>query len=250
MKTILISICILMLALNSCVNSDSSNNHVKGQAYTEFEGENGNGVKKIYNAEGNLETETPYKDSIPEGIQKEYYKTGQLFRETPLEKGKANGLVKEYSTSGKLYREMPVTNGKANGIVKKYYDNGVLFCEAPYVNGQPAQGLKEYNKNGKLMEKPRLIFKAKDLTKIDGTFTLEISLSDEYIQPAYSQVLIFENKEIINKLPISNGKGVFKTSIPAGTILNKKLTFEAKYTTSYSNVCIIRDSYNMSMMNY
>jgi antitoxin component YwqK of YwqJK toxin-antitoxin module len=242
----------MLIALYGCDNSSNkTNNRLKGQpSSTRFEGENGNGVKLIYNATGDLETETPYKDSLPEGIQKEYFKTGQLFRETPLEKGKANGVVKEYSTSGKLYREMPVVNGKANGVVKKYYDNGALFCEAPYENGQPVAGLKEYGKNGKLMEKPTMIFKAKDHTKIDGTFSLEISLSDTYIQAAYSQVLIFENKELVSRLPISNGKGIFKTSIPAGTILNKKLTFEAKYTTSYNNVCIIRDFYNMSLMSY
>ena len=234
---------------SGCINSNT-NNRIPGQPYTEFEGENGNGVKKIYNAEGKLETEVTYKDSLPNGIQKEYYKTGQLYRETPFVTGKANGIVKEYSTSGKLYREMPVIEGKANGIIKKYYEDGKLFSEAPFENGKPVAGLKEYNETGILLAKPQMVFKVKNQTKIDGTFILEISLSDEYIQPDYNQILVYENKEVQNKLPIVNGKGVLKLTIPAGTILNKKLTFEAKYTTSRNNICIIRDSYNLSQMNY
>jgi antitoxin component YwqK of YwqJK toxin-antitoxin module len=252
MKRTLIPVFIVLITQYSCLNNSSSStdNPLKGQpSSTKFIGENGNGVKRIYNATGDLETETPYKDSLPDGIQKEYFKTGQLFRETPLEKGRANGMVKEYSTSGKLYREMPVTNGKANGIVRKYYDNGVLFCEAPFVNGQPVAGLKEYNKSGKLMESPKMVFKAKDLTKVDGTLILEISLSDEYIQPSYSQILFFEGKEMSNKLPVVKGKGILKLTIPAGTILNKKLTFEAKYTTTWNNICIIRGYYSLNLMN-
>jgi hypothetical protein len=234
----------IIALISSCTNNSSS--RIPGQPYTDFEGTNGNGIKKIYNAEGKLETEVPYKDSLPNGIQKEYYKTGQLYRETPFEKGKAIGVVKEYSTSGKLYREMPVINGRANGIIKKYYPNGNLFSEAPFENGQPVAGLKEYNEKGNLFETPKMVFNVKDQTKTKGLLMLEISLSDEYIQPSYSQVLVFENKEMLSKIPIVNGKGVLKLTIPAGAILNKTITFEARYTTSRNNICIIRDSYNLS----
>lgn len=241
---------IAILALNGCVNNSNSNKRVPGQPYKEFEGTNGNGVKKIYNAEGKLETEVPYKDSLPNGIQKEYYKTGQLFRETPFEMGKANGLVKEYSTNGKLYREMPVTNGRANGIIKKYYENGTLFSEAPFENGQPKAGLKEYSEEGKLLSKPKMVFNTKNQTKVNGTFTIEVSLSDEHTQAFYSQVLVLDNKEVLSKLPEANGKGILKFTIPAGTMINKAFTFEAKYTTTRNNICIIRDSYNLSTANY
>jgi len=243
MKNLLLLASITLIVLAGCTNS--SNKRVPGQPYTEFEGTLMDGVKKIYNIEGKLETEVPYKDSLPEGIQKEYYKTGQLFRETPLHKGLANGLVKEYSTNGKLYREMPVVNGRANGIIKKYYENGVLFSEAPFENGKPIVGLQEYDQNGKLIPKPKMVFKTKNLVNVDGTYLLEVSLSDEYIQPVYSQVLIFENKELSNKLPIENDKGILKLSIQKGLMMNKHVTIEARYTTLRNNVCIIRDSYNI-----
>ncbi|MHC1703849.1 MAG: toxin-antitoxin system YwqK family antitoxin [Tenuifilaceae bacterium] len=243
MKNFLILTSIIIVIITSCVNN--SNKRVPGQPFTEFEGTSANGIKKIYNAEGKLETEIPYKDSLPDGIQKEYYKTGQLFRETPLEKGLANGIVKEYSTNGKIYREMPVTNGRANGIIKKYYTNGVLFSEAPFENGQPAPGLKEYDESGKLLEKPTLVFKAKNLVNVDGTFELEVSLSDPDTKAAYSQILIFENKEMPNKLLERNGKGILKFSVQKGLMMTKQLTFEARYTTIRNNMCIIRGNYNL-----
>lgn len=245
MKKIITLFLVAIVGLSGCV--DKSNKRVPGQPYIEFEGTNGNGVNRIYNAEGSLETEVPYKDSLPNGIQKEYYKTGQLFRETPFVQGKANGVVKEYSTSGKLYREMPVVDGKANGVVKKYYTNGCLFSEAPFVSGIPVAGLNEYNENGILLEKPKMVFSAKNRILVDGTYRLEISLSNEYIQAQYYQILLVDNKETPNELPIVNGKGVLKLYVPADSVLNKKLLFEAKYTTIRNNVCIIRDSYNLSV---
>lgn len=246
MKKLLLTLLVVIIGFSSCV--DNSNKRVPGQAGEEFEGTLMQGVKRIYNAQGKLETEIPYKDSLPNGIQKEYYKTGQLFRETPLLNGKPNGIVKEFSTNGKIYREMPVTNGKANGIIKKYYENGSIFSEAPFVDGQAVAGLKEYSQEGKLLDKPKIVFNAKNFTKIDGSFILELSFSDKYIQPEYCQILVFEGKELQSKLPVEKGKGIFKMNIPAGSTLNKVLTFEAKYKTSRGNICIIRDSFNVSLI--
>ena len=236
---------VILISFYGCVNN--SNQRIPGQPYTEFEGTPQNGVKKIYNAEGKLETEVPYKDSLPNGIQKEYYKTGELFRETPFINGLANGMVKEYNKKGKTYREMPVTNGKANGIVKKYYENGMLFSEAPFIDGQPVAGLKEYDNKGNLISQPKLIFKAKNMTKIDGTYELEISLSDQYIKPLYYQILVFEDKEMPTKLETRNGNGLFKITVPQGSILTRRLTFEARYTTARNNTCIIRDKFDVAI---
>lgn len=248
MKNVLILLPVIAMLLWGC-GSNNSNVKVNKPNSVVMEGNAINGIKRIYNSEGNLETETPYKDSLPDGLQKEYYKTGQLFRETPLVKGKPNGIVKEYTTKGKIYREMPVTDGKANGIIKKYYENGALFSEAPFENGQPITGLKEYNEKGNLLEVPKMVFNAKNMTKIDGTYILEISLSDKTIKPNYYQVLVFENKEIINKIPTADGKGILKLTVPAGAMMIKKLTIEAKYTTLRNNACIIRDSYNLVIGN-
>lgn len=249
MTRLLIGLSFIILLLNGCTSNNSSNNRVPGQPYIDFEGSNGNGVKKIYNAQGKLETEVPYKDSLPDGIQKEYYKTGELFRETPFVLGKATGVVKEYSKTGKIYREMPVENGKANGVVKKYYDNGNLFSEAPFVDGKPAAGLKEYNEKGTLLSKPTLVFSAKNTIAIDGCYTIEAFLSDKNINADYFQILMYENKEIINKLPNTNGNGVLKLNVPRGAMFVKKVTFEAKYTTSRGNVCIIRGYYDLVVNN-
>lgn len=248
MKKIFILFPLIAIILLGCGNN--SNVKVNKPNSIVMEGDLMNGIKRIYNAEGNLETETPYKDSLPDGLQKEYFKTGQLFRETPLVKGKPNGLVKEYSTKGKLYREMPVVNGKANGVIKKYYDNGVLFSEAPYKNGEPQVGLKEYNEKGELLEKPKLKFRGIDKTKTEGLYIIEVSMTDEYIKPSYSNVIVSNGEDMFNNLPISDGKGIFRVSIPSGSVVNKTFTFEARYNTIRKNVYITRDTYTIGVTNY
>lgn len=241
-STILLSLTILLFS--GCVNNNSNTKRHEPNSI-EFEGTMANGVKKIYNAVGKLETEIPYKDSMPNGIQKEYYQTGKLYRETPLEKGRPNGLVKEYYASGKIYREMPVVDGKANGLVKKYYESGALLSEAPFENGEPKVGLKEYNENGSLVEKPKMIFRGINQSASDGTYMIEISLTDKYIEPTYSQVLTFEGKEMLNKIPIVNGKGIYKISMPSGTLINKTLTFEARYNTIRKNIYVTRETFTI-----
>ena len=248
MKKIFILFPIAALLLNGCGNNGNVKIHQPNSV--EMEGDVVSGIKRIYNAEGNLETEIPYKDSLPEGIQKEYYKTGQLYRETPLVKGKPNGIVKEYSTSGKIYREMPVENGKANGVIKKYYPNGILFSEAPFENGEPKEGLKEYNDKGELIATPKMKFKGIDKTKTEGVYIIEITMTDEYIQPSYSNIIKFEGKELRNQVPTTNGKGIFRISVPSGTVLNKTITFEARYNTIRKNVFITRDTYTIGVTNF
>lgn len=248
MKRITILLSFTALLLSGCGNN--SNVKVNKPNSIVFEGNELNGIKRIYNSEGNLETEIPYKDSLPEGIQKEYYKTGQLFRETPLVKGKPNGIVKEYSTKGTIYREMPVENGKANGIIKKYYENGLLFSEAPFENGEPKVGLKEYNEKGELIAKPEIKFNGIDKTKTEGVYIIELTMSDEHIQPSYSNVMTFEGKELLNQLTISNGKGIYRISVPSGTVVNKTLTFEARFKTIRNNIYITRNTYTIGVTNF
>ena len=248
MKRLAILISLTVLLVSGCVNN--SNTKVHEPNSIEFEGAKANGVKKIYNAEGKLETEIPYRDSLPNGIQKEYYKTGKLYRETPLENGKPNGLVKEYYASGNLYREMPVKNGKANGIVKKYYEKGMLLSEAPFENGEPTVGLKEYNEEGKLTDKPKMLFKGINKIESEGAYIIEITLSDEYIQPTYSNVMTIEGKRVLNQISIVNGKGIYKIFVPKGTIINKKITFEARYNTVRKNIYITQDSYTIGINNF
>jgi hypothetical protein len=248
MRHLVMFFLLTILLISGCVNNNNTKVHKPNSI--EFEGNKVSGIKKIYNAEGKLESEIPYKDSLPNGIQKEYYRSGQLYRETPLEKGKPNGLVKEYFTSGKLYREMPVIDGKANGIVKKYYENGIMQSEAPYQNGAPQVGLKEYSEKGALLEKPKLILKGIDHSSSEGYYIIEMSFSDQYVQPSYSNVITFEGKEMLNKVPIVNGKGILKISVPKGAILNKKITFEARYTTVHKNIYVTRDTYTIGLTNF
>jgi len=220
---------------------------VKGEPYVEIEGTEANGIRRKYNAQGVIESEIPYKDSIPHGIQKTYYKTGKLFRETPVEMGEINGVIKEYYGSGKLYREMPNVKGKADGIVKKYYEDGSIMAEAPFKKGKPIAGLIEYDTKGNKIDHPKIVMKPINNVGKDGIFIIELTLSDKNIIPEYSQVLLFEKREISNLINVENGKGIFSMYVPKGNYLNKTLTFEAKYTTMRNNICILRSTYNLSV---
>ncbi len=240
-------IVLLVLLITGC--NQSENKRVPGEPYIEIEGTKENGIHRKYNAQGVIESEIPYKDSKPHGIQKTYYKTGKLFRETPVEMGEINGVVKEYYASGKLYREMPTIKGKADGIVKKYYEDGKLMAEAPFIKGKPTFGLVEYDTNGNKIEHPKILFKPVNHIAVDGMFILELSFSDKNIKPEFTQILMFEKREISSILSTENGKGIFKIYVPKGNTLSKTLTFEAKYTTIRNNICIIRATYNLNVSN-
>lgn len=242
------SLFILLLALLSGCGQPEPK-RVKGEPYVEMEGTEANGIRRKYSAQGVIESEIPYKDSIPHGIQKTYYKTGKLFRETPVEMGEINGVIKEYYGSGKLYREMPNIKGRADGVVKKYYENGTLMAEAPFKKGKPLVGLIEYDIKANKIEHPKIIMKAINNVAKDGNFIIELTLSDKNIVPEYSQILQFEKREISNMIIVENGKGIFSIYVPKGNYLKKTLTFEAKYTTMRNNICILRSTYNLSVSN-
>lgn len=235
------------ILLAGCNKSEPK--RIAGQPYIEIEGTEENGIRRKYNEQGIIESEIPYKDSKPHGIQKTYYKTGKLFRETPLVMGRIEGVIKEYYPSGNLYREMPNIDGKAEGIIKKYYEDGKLMAESPYSKGKLLPGLKEYDKNGNPVEHPKLVFKPINKLAVDGSFIIEISLSDNTIKSTFSQIFIYENREASNSLPVQNGKAIFKTFIPKGNTLKKTLIFQAEYTTIRNNVCLIRDTFNCNVSN-
>jgi antitoxin component YwqK of YwqJK toxin-antitoxin module len=63
-----------------------------------------NGIEKVYNLEGKIESETPYVDGKMNGISKEYYENGILKTETVYEDDIPEyiGNVKRYDKKGKL----------------------------------------------------------------------------------------------------------------------------------------------------
>ena len=59
-------------------------------------------TKKYYYYDGGVESEIPYKDSLPHGVERRYYRDGGLKCEISHYKGKKEGEVRCYGKDGKL----------------------------------------------------------------------------------------------------------------------------------------------------
>ena len=108
-------------------------------------------AERYYYKNGNLASETPYKNGKEEGIEKWYYENGNLNIETPYKNGKEEGIEKWYYWNGSLRTETPYKNGKVDGIARWYYDNGNLVIEVSYKNYELHGDLKYYTEDGKLL---------------------------------------------------------------------------------------------------
>lgn len=112
------------------------------------------GIGKMYYGSGILEAEMPVKNGKVEGIYKRYYESGSLSAEKAFKNGKAEGIGKQYYEDGNLGYEIPFKNDKREGVAKVYYPNGDIFAEIPYTNDKINGMIKCYN------EEKRLIWQA------------------------------------------------------------------------------------------
>ena len=110
------------------------------------------GIVKSFYPNGNLWSETTYKDGKPDGWRKEYYENGNLQFETTFKDGKQEGLSKGYYPNGNLEGEGTFKDGKPEGLWKEYYENGNLKDEITFKDGKPEGLVKEYYENGKLRQ--------------------------------------------------------------------------------------------------
>ena len=107
-------------------------------------------TKKTYYSNGQLRTETQYKDTLKDGIYKGYYPNGVLKIESVYKNGQRNGWHKEYYKNGKLEWEAQYKEGKEHGWFREYLENGVLIAEGYYREGIQDSIAKFYYKNGEI----------------------------------------------------------------------------------------------------
>lgn len=238
---------LLVFFLQGCVKN--SNKHQLGKPWTEVEGDSKAGVERKYSAEGVLVEETPFVNTLPHGIKKEFYSDGKLHKMVPCDSGMVNGIVKEFYRSGQLYRETPFTKGRLEGVIKKYYDNGKVMSEAPYKKNEAQLGLVEYDENGKKIEQPRIVIKGRDKLVLDGSYVVELTLSNGASKVKYGLVIDGGSKEYISPIVSEKGKGTYTEFIPKGDIVMKTLEFEAKFNTKYGNLCKVREKFTLAVSN-
>jgi len=246
MRYVVISL-LIILGLTSCLKNQ--NKHQLGKPWTEIEGNSKVGIEKKYSAEGVLIEETPFVNAIPHGIKKEYYSDGKLHRITPCDSGIVNGVVIQYYKSGKVYRETPFVKGRIDGVIRKYHDNGKVMSELTYKENEAQLGLVEYDEKGNLIEQPKLLIKGRDKTILDGSYVIELTLSNGASRVNYSLVIDGGTTEYLSPIVSEKGKGVYTEYIPKGDLVMKKLLFEAKYNTKYGNLYKVRSSFALAVSN-
>ena len=81
-----------------------------------------------------------HADKISGCVERWYYKNGNLWSETPFKNDKIEGIEKWYYENGNLKEEIPYKNGKTHGDVKYYTENGKLLAlvkaENKFISGK------------------------------------------------------------------------------------------------------------------
>lgn len=124
-----------------------------------------NGLKKIFDDDGNLESEFTLKDGKLHGATKSYYSNGQVKLASFFLNGKKHGISKEYDEEGNLTAEYTFQNGEPTGPYKQY-ENGKLKLSGSLISGKKNGQFKIYDSDGLL----DIEYVAKDDLR-DGKYT-------------------------------------------------------------------------------
>jgi antitoxin component YwqK of YwqJK toxin-antitoxin module len=93
----------------------------------------GNGVRVIYNEDGQKNWEYTLKDGKPDGLQTGWYENGQKMQELNCKDGKPME-AKSWKTNGE---KCPVTNLKdGNGVSVRYNEDGTESSRYTYKDGE------------------------------------------------------------------------------------------------------------------
>lgn len=98
-----------------------------------------NGLKKVFNKEGNLEAEYFLKNGELHGVAKTYYPNGKIEVISNFTNGKRSGKVSEFDENGNLDREYMALEDKFEGLYEKFYykdDTLVLKETGRYINNK------------------------------------------------------------------------------------------------------------------
>ena len=97
---------------------------------------NTNNVVKEYHENGQLRSETNYKDGKEEGLCNIYHENGQLMFEIYYENGKKEGLDRWYYRNGQLRSDGNCKDDEREGLWKWYNVDGKLRTETNYKDGE------------------------------------------------------------------------------------------------------------------
>lgn len=142
------------------VNNAKEGKYVKydpeGVLYEEafYQNDTLHGERKLFFANGNVETLETYSEGNFEGPYKVFYEQGALQLEGLYQNNMASGTWKKYYESGQLMEEVLFEKNLENGPFIEYHENGKLKAKGSYLDGDNEHGeLLLYDENGELKRK-------------------------------------------------------------------------------------------------
>jgi antitoxin component YwqK of YwqJK toxin-antitoxin module len=73
-------------------------------------------IRTEYYSEGNVWSETPYRNGVVHGMKKVYYMNGQTLREVEYQNNTENGTLTDYTPNGEVLIKVSIRNGVIQGI--------------------------------------------------------------------------------------------------------------------------------------
>lgn len=92
-------------------------------------------IRKTYHPNGQLQSETRFKNYDLHGLQKKYTVSGKPLMEQTYKDGLLDGNKVHYR-NGKVVLEIPFTMGKRHGIERQFDLDGSVIAEIPWINDQ------------------------------------------------------------------------------------------------------------------
>lgn len=211
------------------------------------------GVSKAYFKDGKKKTEIPIKDGKKHGLAIEYYNNGNKFQEVTYKEGIKEGVARKYFETGQLAQETNYVAGQMHGVQKKYRANGKLSSEAEFYKDEPCVGLKEYLLDGSLKKKyPQIVITPKDRILEEGTYILNLSLTDKVKEVEYFVGELTHGKyigEAASKIWTTDryGKADITFHLLPGQFVMEKVNVIAKIKTTLGNYYITQKSMNVAI---
>ena len=110
------------------------------------------GVSQVWDEQGKLLAQIPYKQGVLEGISTYFYPSGQVEKELPYHNHVLEGLAVEYFPNGSVQSKTSYSQGNKQGPCLGFFQNGQIAWEEDYSNNLILKG-SYYNPKGELLSK-------------------------------------------------------------------------------------------------
>ncbi len=128
---------------------------LEGSGRQEIPWKNGKieGIRRMYFADGKVQTETTYANGVAAGPARSFDRNGDLIRECTMKDDKRNGTQTEYwPAEKKPKRVSEYKDNLLQGTVKEYYLSGKIKRETSYVNDMLHGQERQFDENGQLTQ--------------------------------------------------------------------------------------------------